>query len=343
MLRAATGVLQSMRMGERSTELRTWLAKVLAAAPFEIEPASVDASFRRYFRVTTQDHSLIVMDAPPDKEDSGPFMDVARRLSAAGLNVPQVVDADPDRGFLLLTDLGNNLYLQALAGDRQTRSLYQDAMRALVLMQSDVEANGLPAYDRELLMTEMGLFRDWLLGRHLGLSWHSEALQATFDFLAEAALCQPTVFVHRDYHSRNLMVCAGNNPGILDFQDAVCGPVSYDLVSLLKDCYVKWPAATVDEHVQYYLAAAAAAGIDTGKGDEDFLRYFDLMGVQRHLKASGIFARLCHRDGKQGYLADVPRTLSYITDCAGAFPELRYLDGLIREDALPALAATAAP
>ena len=322
----------------RLAQLKEWLAGIFAGVPYTVEVASADASFRRYFRIRTQDHSLIAMDAPPDREDSRPFVRVAGLLSAAGLNVPQIVESDLEQGFLLLTDLGQYLYLQSLQRKTNVRRLYQDAIRALVRMQSKVTSDGLPAYDRKQLMKEMSLFRDWLLNRHLGIAYDAAALDETLEFLTVAALEQPTVFVHRDYHSRNLMVCNGQGPGILDFQDAMSGPVSYDLVSLLKDCYIKWPESLVGELVDFYFNAAVAAGVDTGGDAASFQSSFALMGVQRHLKASGIFARLSYRDGKHSFLEDVPRTLSYIVDCAADHPQLAYLHGLLRHNVLPALA-----
>lgn len=326
---------------ERLVQLQDWLDGVLASTPFTLEPASEDASFRRYFRVRTQDHSLIAMDAPPRQEDSRPFVRIAGLLSAAGLNVPQIVEMDLQRGFLLLTDLGQHLYLQSLQRKTRVRALYQDAIDALVTMQARVSVDELPPYDYPQLMKEMRLFPHWLLSRHLGIEFDESALQETMEFLAASALAQPSVFVHRDYHSRNLMVGSANKPGILDFQDAMAGPVSYDLVSLLKDCYVKWPDALINELLDYYLEKAAEAGVDTG-GDAVALRSsFTLMGVQRHLKASGIFARLFHRDGKRAYLDDVPRTLSYIVDCSTRFPQLDYLGTLIEGQVLPALSARA--
>ncbi|NNF52500.1 MAG: phosphotransferase [Gammaproteobacteria bacterium] len=324
---------------ERLARLNSWLAGVFSSAPFTLEPASEDASFRRYFRVTTQDHSLIAMDAPPEKEDSRPFVRVSKLLSAAGLNVPQIAEADLEQGFLLLTDLGQDLYLQSLLRKTRVRELYHSAIDSLVTMQSQVVCDDLPPYDHRQLMNEMSLFRDWLLGHHLGISADDVALQDTMEFLATSALAQPRVFVHRDFHSRNLMIGNAGKPGILDFQDAMAGPVSYDLASLLKDCYVKWPESLVDELLDYYLAGAGEAGIETGNDARRFREYFELMGVQRHLKASGIFARLFHRDGKQGFLADVPRTLSYIVDCSDRHPELAYLGELVRARVLPALEA----
>ncbi len=333
-------------MDKRLTGLQTWLEGTLAGVRFSLEPASEDASFRRYFRVLTREHSLIAMDAPPDKEDCGPFIKVARELARCGTHVPQIIEADLKRGYLLMTDLGDQLYLQALRERTDVRPLYEDALRTLVGFQAGAQSADLPPYDRQLLETEMGLFRDWLLARHLNIQLDRAErahLAGSFSFLVGNAQAQPSVFVHRDYHSRNLMVCPGNNPGVLDFQDAVRGPVTYDLVSMLKDCYISLPPDQVSAYLDFYLRQAADAGIETGGGREGFLAWFELMGVQRHLKASGIFARLWLRDGKRGFLADIPRTLSYISDCADRYPELAFLARLIGERILPALDAKAAP
>jgi aminoglycoside/choline kinase family phosphotransferase len=305
-------------------------------------PASVDASFRRYFRLQKNGRSLIVMDAPPDKEDSVPFIRVAGYLESMGLNAPRVLEADLERGFLLLNDLGSTQYLARLreepaAADR----LYDDALGALSRMQSRGAAfqARLPPYDENLLRFELSLFHDWLCGTHLGIEFDDAAegeWQRLCDLLVSNALDQPQVFVHRDYHSRNLMVAAENNPGILDFQDAVEGPLTYDLVSLLKDCYIKWPEERIRDWADTYFGRIDRA-IRGSMGEADFMRHLELMGVQRHLKAAGIFARLNHRDGKTGYLLDVPRTLSYIVDLAPRYPELECLARLITERCLPAM------
>ena len=305
---------------------------------YTLEPASEDASFRRYFRVRRGSENIIVMDAPPDKEDCGPYIDVARRLSACGVNVPEIMEQDLEKGFLLLGDLGEVLYLDVLTGSNADK-LYRDAMDALLSMQTKGVIEGLPLYDEQLLMQEMELFRHWLLDRHLNLkpdAAREQLLDDVFLFLKNSALKQPRVFVHRDYHSRNLLLNKVNNPGIVDFQDAVYGPVTYDLVSLLKDCYIKWPQGKVRRWLQnYYQMAAEQLKLEAGASQ--FARWFDFMGVQRQLKASGIFARLCHRDGKRGFLKDIPRTLSYITDLEGNYPELSPLIGLINNEVLPAL------
>ncbi len=282
------------------------------------------------------------MDAPPPQEDCLPFVRVAGYLEAMQLNAPRVIDADLEQGFLLLTDLGRRLYLDELTENPASAPrLYADAMRALLVMQREGAAfqASLPPYDEALLRFEMSLFHDWLCGTHLGI--HLDAAeegewQALCDTLIDNALHQPQVFVHRDYHSRNLMVTPRGNPGILDFQDAVEGPLTYDLVSLLKDCYLRWPAKDVWRRaLEFYeqLDDELHARI----GETLFRRYFELMGAQRHLKAAGIFARLNHRDGKPGYMADVPRTLRYIVEIGADYEELGFITALIAERVLPGL------
>jgi len=325
--------------------LRHWLESSLGWRDFGLAPASADASFRRYFRVTHGADSVIAMDAPPDKEDVGPYLRVAAMLEAAGVNAPRVLARNADDGFLLLGDLGSTTYLEELADPVRSGPLYRDAIDALVRMQSRGRdfCPDLPPYDERLLRTEMRLFPDWLLARHLGLPLgrnEAAVLDSAADRLVANALAQPRVFVHRDYHSRNLMVCPVANPGVLDFQDAVHGPLTYDLVSLLRDCYVAWPQERVLGWARDFRREAAAAGLDTGADEAQFLRWFDLMGVQRHLKASGIFARLWHRDGKPGYLPDVPRTLGYIVEACARQDDLRTLGELVRERVLPAMRAS---
>ena len=326
-------------MPERLNALKHWLDDELAFSEYTLTPASSDASFRRYFRVTHEGETCIVMDAPPDKEDSRPFITIDKMFLDAGLNVPAIIDENLDLGFLLLDDLGSQLYLDALNEDSVER-LYGDALGALVTIQTCTPEPGvLPAYARTLLMSEMELFRDWLVGKHLDITLDKELsgrLDDTFSLLAENALAQPQVCVHRDYHSRNLMVTGSNNPGILDFQDAVIGPVTYDLVSLLRDCYVAWPRGRVEDWALGYQELALQSGILRAEHEDPaiFLRWFDLMGVQRQLKASGIFARLNHRDGKPGYLDDIPRTLGYVIDVAGRYEEIAWLGRFIADDVL---------
>lgn len=305
-------------------------------------PASKDASFRRYFRFHTGAAQYIAMDAPPEKELSEPFVRVAAWLAEMGLNSPRVLAHDPVRGFLLLTDLGETQYLTELQRDPDSATeLYADALNALATLQRRGVRyqSHLPPYDRALLTRELALFREWLCGRHLQLPFgkrDEQHWQATCEFLIEAALAQPRVFTHRDYHSRNLMVCERDNPGILDFQDAVEGALAYDAVSLLRDCYVSWPENFVESLALQFLEMTGRAPANYGRAR--FLRDFDLSGVQRHLKAAGIFARLELRDGRTGYLADVPRTLSYVITVAPRYPELSFLRRLVAERVLPAMA-----
>ncbi len=331
-------VATSTQSDQRLHVLRDWLTNSLGLQIDALAPASSDASFRRYFRVRHAGGSHIVMDAPPPQEDVRPFVAIAAQLRAIGVNAPEVLEADHVQGFLLLTDLGDVRYLDALDASR-VEALYGDALDALERMQVDGPRE-LPPYDRELLLQEMQLFPDWLLQRHLGLELSAaqqQSLRQSFDLLAEAALEQPRAFVHRDYHSRNLMVLESGNPGVLDFQDAVLGPITYDLVSLLRDCYISWPQERVEAWVLAYLRRPGIAALAGGVDAATWLRWFDLMGVQRHLKASGIFARLWHRDGKPGYLGDIPRTLGYVVAVAARYPELRFLRELLQEHVLPRL------
>jgi len=339
----------------RLAALTRWVVDTLGFTDCRIEPASADASFRRYFRVTwngritrsgqitRDDASYIVMDAPPDKEDLGPFVSVARTLAGMGLNVPIVLARDETQGFLLLSDLGSRPYLDELRADRQVDRLYADALSALVTLQTAPPAAtpGLPQYDRVLLLREMELLPEWFLQKHLGLSISATdrgMLDRLFDRLATAALEQPSSFVHRDYHSRNLLVCDAANPGILDFQDAVQGPVTYDAVSLLKDCYIVWPAARVRGWLLGYRQSLIDAGFPLTGDAADFIRWFDLMGLQRHIKVLGIFARLYYRDGKPGYLRDLPRVLDYVRSAAAAYPEAAEFFGYVTTRIDPAFA-----
>ncbi len=327
---------------QRKAQIKSWLLDELKLPEFDLQPASSDASFRRYFRVfplndspiSGEDNTLIVMDAPPDKEDTGPFVKVATLMADIGLNVPLIKNSNLTQGFLLLSDLGSKQYLSAL-NEANVEDLYGDALRALLTLQAKgPKDNELPPYDYPLLMRELELFREWYLKTHLqlNLSSHEEhMLSDIFQHLAESALSQPKVCVHRDYHSRNLMLTAANNPGILDFQDAVIGPVTYDLVSLLRDCYIAWPKQQVEAWALNYLRQAADAGVIAERDETQLLQWFDWMGVQRHLKATGIFARLNHRDGKPGYLQDIPRTLSYVVEVTSHYKELQPLNDFLQQ------------
>jgi len=335
-----------MSVDTRRSELESWLAGVLGSPPSRVAPASADASFRRYFRVWHGGGTWVAMDAPPGKEDLAPYIQVAGLLAAAGVNVPRVLARDPERGFLLLTDLGSRQYLDALRTGQDADGLYRDALGALLRMQSGVEpaAASLPSYDAARLRQEMELFPTWFLDRHLGIApgaAEREMLDSQFTRLARAALGQPQVLVHRDYHSRNLMVCE-DNPGVLDFQDACIGAATYDLVSLLKDCYIAWPRERVLGWLREYRELAARAGMHFPGDERDFIRAFDLMGLQRHLKVLGIFCRLWYRDGKPGYLADLPLVLDYALEVTAAEPDLQGLDRLLRERVVPAFASAQA-
>ena len=284
------------------------------------------------------------MDAPQPHEDCRPFVKIAGYMESMGLNCPRILGADFDNGFVLMTDLGSTQYLAELerSPDR-ANDLYTDAIDALLLLQENGEAyqQNLPAYDYDFVAFELSIFRDWLCGRHLGIDLSDDEerhWQQCCEVLINNAHRQKQVFMHRDYHSRNLMIASENNPGILDFQDAVEGPLTYDVVSLFKDCYIKWPADKINEWALQYYGRLDSALREELSADK-FLQHFDLMGVQRHLKAAGIFARLYHRDKNPGYLDDIPRTLSYISETVPQYEELSFLSDLIDNRVLPAMEA----
>ena len=319
----------------RRAALEQWLGTLrpdYELHPETLRPASADASFRRYFRLDAGDASLIAMDAPPDKEDSRPFIQVARLLSEAGLNAPRVLEADLAQGFLLLTDLGTTTYLSALNEDSAS-GLFVDAMEALVLWQLASRPGVLPPYDDALLRRELNLFPDWYVARHLGHSLsdkQSQVLQRMFDRIVAANLAQPCVYVHRDYMPRNLMV-ASPNPGVLDFQDAVLGPITYDVASLFRDAFISWEEARVVDWVVRYWQKARRAGLPVDSDFGAFWRDFEWMGLQRHLKVLGIFARINYRDGKPHYLADTPRFVGYVRAVTRRYDELAPLARLFDE------------
>jgi N-acetylmuramate 1-kinase len=328
----------------RLEQLQNWLREDLRWPLVRVAPASADASFRRYFRIWRPDGvTRIVMDAPPEQEDVAPYLKVSELLARCAVHVPQVEASDVRRGFVLLEDLGSISYLSQLQADADVEALYQDALAALLRIQiGGRELHGqLPRYDRQVLAREMELMPQWFCTRHLGLSLEDTEralIESTFEFLIAEALAQPIVFVHRDFHSRNLMVLGTGNPGIIDFQDALAGPCGYDLVSLLKDCYIGWPRARVEGWVRGYRARLIAAGGDGGRDESVFLRWFDLIGLQRHIKVLGIFARLWYRDGKRGYLDDLPRTLDYVRDCAHRYRELQQFSHWVETRLAPELA-----
>lgn len=308
---------------DRKQQLEAWLQQVLSNQPFTLTTASADASFRRYFRVHIN-RTLIAMDAPPPQEDCRPFVRIAKLLLAAGLNVPEVLAENVDDGFLLLSDLGDTTYLSVLNAENASK-LYGDAAQALIKMQLASQPDTLPPYDEALLTREMQLFPDWYLAKHLDVTLddaQAKVLQQTFALLNQNILAQAKVTVHRDYHSRNLMVC-DNNPGVLDFQDAVYGPITYDLVSLLKDAYIAWDEEQIIDWVARYWQSAKKAGLPVPPDFGEFYRDFEWMGAQRHIKVLGIFARLYHRDGKDGYLKDMPLVMEYLRKVCGRYVELK--------------------
>ena len=312
--------------------LTQWVKSYPGLDKADISVASADASFRRYFRVSHAEGSMIVMDAPPEQEDVSPFIDITQRLEAANLRAPHIHASDLQQGFLLLDDLGRQDFLRGLNSD-SVDELYGDALLALLKIQV-ADTQGLPIYNKKLLASELSLFQDWYLGVHLGIELSQdqrEQLSKVFSALIDNALEQPQVFVHRDYHSRNLMITAENNPGIIDYQDAVFGPITYDLVSLLRDCYISWPTGQVKTWALHYRDQAVANELLPPTQDQQFLRWFDLMGIQRHLKAIGIFSRLDHRDGKSGYLNDIPRTLNYVLENAPCYGETKPLLELLND------------
>jgi len=317
----------------RQQQIILWIENDLGYHDYVMQPASADASFRRYFRLkdNVNGDTKIVMDAPPEKENSHPFIQIAGSLQQLGLNVPKVYAQNFEQGFFLLSDLGSVDYLTKI-NVANADSLYQDAMQALLVMQAAKHLS-LPAYDESLLQQEMNLFVDWFLVKHQRINLSAsqqQIIKETFAFLSASALSQPMVCVHRDYHSRNLMVSSQQNPGVLDFQDAVMGPITYDLVSLLRDCYVTWPVEKVDEWMRYYHSLAIQKSVLPSVEYSQFETWFDLMGMQRHLKAVGIFSRLNYRDGKSGYLKDIPRTLSYLAKVGAKYAELQLFNLIIR-------------
>ena len=318
----------------RFDALRAWLGRVLPAPMRSIEPASADASFRRYFRITLRGEesptphaaampTLIAMDAPPSNEDCRPFVAVARMLADAGLRSPAVVAEALDEGFLLLSDLGTRTYLSELT-EATAPALYADACAALIRWQLASRPGVLPPYDEALLRRELDLFPDWYIAKHVGVTLdpaQRETLSNIFRRILDNNLAQARVYVHRDYHSRNLMV-SNPNPGVLDFQDAVYGPITYDLVSLLRDAYVDWDEALQIDWAARYWQRARAASLPVGEDFGVFWRDFEWMGVQRQLKVLGIFARLYHRDGKDAYLKEMPRVMRYVRNACSRYDEL---------------------
>lgn len=317
----------------RLDTLRNWLKALQPKWQLDLDtlaPASADASFRRYFRIESKNSdfgTLIVMDAPPQYEPLDAFIQVDFLLLAAGLNVPKILEQNAADGFLLLNDLGNETYLMAL-NEHSANALYQDATVALIKMQLTSQPDVLPNYDRALLQRELDLFPEWYLHKHLGIELNTQQqaqLKQSFELIIENNLAQAKVYVHRDYHSRNLMVTSANNPGVLDFQDAVYGPITYDAASLWRDAYIAWPEERVIDWVVKFWEQGRKAGLPMPEDFGHFYRDFEWMGLQRHLKVLGIFARLFHRDGKDGYLKDIPLVLEYAIATANRYIELKPL------------------
>ena len=317
----------------RREALSGWLAAQLRAARFSLEPASEDASFRRYWRARLEDgRTFVVMDAPPDKEDCRPFARVAGLLRAAGVHAPEIFAQDHGLGFLLLADLGTTTYLAALNEDNAAR-LFADATEALVRWQLATRQGELPPYDEPLLRREMNLFPEWYIAQHLKIDLsldQKRSLENIFALLVKSALAQPVVYVHRDYMPRNLMVCEPN-PGVLDFQDAVLGPITYDMVSLVRDAFISWDDERVLDWSVRYWEKAKRAALPVVADFPEFWRAFEWMGLQRHLKVLGIFARIRHRDGKPKYLEDAPRFIGYARAVATRYRELAPLARLLDE------------
>ena len=317
-------------MDFRLVELERWLGAQFPSLPCTLAPASADASFRRYWRARIDGRSFIAMDAPPGQEDCRPFVHVAGVFAAAGVHVPAILAQDLARGFLLLEDLGTTTLLDFFA-DHDPGAAYAAATDALIRIQLASRSGVLPAYDRALLERELALFPDWYLARELRAELRpqdAQLLRTAFDALLANNLAQPPVYVHRDYHSRNLML-SDPLPGILDFQDAVYGPITYDLVSLLRDAYVRWEEAQVLDWTARYWEKARKAGLPVRDDFAEFYRDFEWMGAQRQLKVVGIFARLCHRDGKARYLEDIPRVLGYLLATCRRYRELAPLAQLL--------------
>jgi N-acetylmuramate 1-kinase len=317
---------------DRKKQLEKWLNNVLNGQDFTMTTASADASFRRYFRVHSSGDTYIAMDAPPLQESCESFVFVAKLFLDCGLNVPEIIKQDLSQGFLLLGDLGDKTYLSVLSKEN-AQQLYGDATQALITLQKASQPDLLPPYDADLLKREMQLLPDWYIAKHLNISLDDSqqlVLQKTFSLLTQNIVNQGQVYVHRDYHSRNLMICE-NNPGILDFQDAVYGPITYDLVSLLKDAYIGWEEEQIIDWAVRYWEPARKADLPVSRDFSEFYRDFEWMGAQRHIKVLGIFARLAYRDGKDGYIKDMPLVMDYLRRVCGRYIELRPMLKLLNQ------------
>ncbi len=311
---------------ERLTNFHHWVKRHLSQSSLNLTPLAGDASFRHYFRICVNNQSIIAVDAPPELENSHSFVAVAKVFSELGLQVPQIIQADLNQGFMLLSDMGDDLFFNVL-NEQNADQLYALALKKLLVIQSCPQDSGwhFPLFDYDLFAEELNRFRHWYLVTHLQLNLSEKdqtLLNQTFQTLIQSALSQPQLCVHRDYHSRNLLLLANGDVGIIDFQDALWGPITYDVVSLLRDCYLDWPVAKVTHWALAYYDQAVQTDLLPAGCEEQFMRWFDWMGIQRHLKAVYIFARKWHRDGVNTYLSDIPRTLNYVMAVSRKYPEL---------------------
>ncbi len=328
-----------MKQNERFKLLLNWLEELPDASYANIQEASSDASFRRYYRVWNGELSYIVMDAPPLKEDNHRFVRYSELFQRMGLNCPEIIEANYNDGFFVLTDLGSQHYLDCILDDQGMQiNLYNDALSELLKLQVNGSkiVREFPSYNHSLLSEEMNLFVDWFCTKELKYIFTKKELsqwEACTQILATNALNQPQVLVHRDYHSRNLIYSQNNNPGILDYQDAVIGPITYDLVSLLRDCYISLSDNLLNDLVLDFYSKIDFS-IRENITKQSFIKFFDLMGIQRHLKAVGIFSRLMHRDAKNNYLKDIPRTLNYLYKVSIKYPELSFLTDFVADQCL---------
>ena len=327
-------------MADRQNQLGAWVKSVMSMRPEEtlqLAPVSGDASFRKYYRLVTGTKNLIVVDAPPQRENSLQFARVREMLDANGLTVPELMAADYENGFMLVSDFGNESYFQAAYDKSRAEGLYSDAIRSLLKIQCiDPCRWEIPCYDSEFIRRELTIFEEWFIDSFLGIDRFAGFADVA-DYLVECALHQPQVVMHRDYHSRNLMVTGSSGPGILDFQDAVLGPVAYDLASLLMDCYIEWPQPFIEARISEYLVGACQLGILTEANKARFPGWFDLIALQRHIKCVGIFSRLFQRDHKSHYLPDIPRVMTYMVRTSGRYQELKSFHQWLVDSVLPAM------
>ena len=324
-------------------ELNNWLNQHFSTGAIKLNSLTGDAGFRVYYRFHCNGQSFIAVDAPPDKSNNDAFIKIQQALGKQGINVPQIIAMDRAAGFFCLSDFGDVLFAETVDSDNMIER-YRKVIDLLPVISSITfeDKESLPIYDRDFIEMELAIFQEWLLDEHLGIKLNKVELQQLshcFELLIDSALSQPQVVMHRDYHSRNIMMLADNKLGIIDFQDAVQGPITYDVVSLLRDCYLRWPQYNVDVLFEYFCQTITKHYLSTSTSIDksQWRRWFDLMGLQRHIKVAGIFSRLFHRDGKGSYLKDIPITLEYIVDVSQSYPELLFLHKLVKERVLPAI------